>query len=256
MLKLANNNDSVFLHDLLNAKSAVATRIATYFNCYGTEMSYVYFWYQVIADKITAVVSKIDGNMTIFVSSGCDYDELKEFINIIGYETVFSTEETLDKIGLVPDKTGDILKLKCLIESDINIKISSDINMRKVYELLCDNESDSITKLEYLPWLSDFTFKKNRNSARIVAVEESLRFIGFAMTSAETENSAIISGIVTDKSYRSKGYATALLSTVSAQLLQENKSVFVMTATELNKKFYEKRGFIPIDRWGIIDRKI
>ena len=91
--------------------------------------------------------------------------------------------------------------------------------------------------------MSDFTYRKRRNSARIKCVRQEGGIIGCALTSAECENSAIISGVASDSSVRCKGIGkTAVLSLVD-ELKKENKEVYVIALNTAAEGFYEHIGF-------------
>lgn len=256
MLKLAEGDNFNDIYGFLEKSGAIGGRIGAYLKCYGTKMNFIYFWSQEINDKISAVISKVDGNMTVCADGNCDFEELREFVDIIGFKTLFARESTLLKMKITPYRKGDILMYNSETTNDISIPVSVNADLKLAYSLFKANVSESISDFEYLPWLSDFTYKRNRNSARVLCYEQDKKQVTFAMTSAETDNNALISGVVTDKNYRNKGLASKVVTALADSLLKENKKVFVMTATDKNKKFYENNGFICVDRWGMIDRMI
>ncbi len=256
MLKLVEENQIDEILTFLHTQGAIATRIGAYLKCYRTQMNFVYFWVQKQGAEISAVVSKVDGDMTVCTTDRTDFDEVKEFASIIGFNTLFMSVSAFRKMELIPDKTGDILEFTENTCMTMKPEISSRADMKRAYELFTKNQSEGISAFEYLPWLSDFSYKRNRNSARIICVEDGEKQICFAMTSAETDFTALISGVVTDNLHRNKGYASFLVNKLANDLKSENKAVYIMTATDNHTKFYENNGFICIGRWGMIDRKI
>ena len=72
------------------------------------------------------------------------------------------------------------------------------------------------------------------------------------MTSAETDKSALICGVVTDSNYRKRGFASALVTALSDELKKEKKAVYIMTANSNNRKFYEKNSFVCTGKWGSV----
>ncbi len=254
MLKLAEGDNLNHIHNFLEKSGAIGGRIGAYLRCYGTKMNFIYFWSQENNGEISAVISKVDGNMTVCDSDNCNFEELREFVNVIGFETLFARESALLQMGISPDKNGDILMYNAEKKNDTFIPVSENADLKLAYSLFKANVSESISDFEYLPWLSDFTYKRNRNSARVLCYEQDEKQVTFAMTSAETENNALISGVVTDINYRNKGLASKVVTALADCLLKEKKKVFVMTANDKNKVFYENNGFICVDRWGMIDR--
>ena len=120
--------------------------------------------------------------------------------------------------------------------------------MKIAFSMISENEGDGIAKLDYLEWLSDFTFKKNRGCARISAINEET-LVSFAMTSAETEKSALISGVFTDKTKRKQGFGERALLSLCKSLIEENKKIYIMTAETKMTAYYEKRGFSRCGGW-------
>lgn len=252
MLKLAEEHDVDSLVGFLENGGAIGARIGAYLRCYRTGMNEIYFWFQESDGIIATVVSKVDGNMTVCSTADSDFDEIKEFVRIIGFSSLFMHFSDFRKIGIEPDNEGAILEYCGNTEVSDTVEISSETDMKDAYELLKRCQSESISVPDYLPWLSDFTYKRNRNSARAKSVTRNSLQVCFAMTSAETEKSALISGVVTDSNYRKQGLASRLVTALSDELRNENKAVYIMTANENNRKFYEKNGFVQIGKWGSV----
>lgn len=252
MLKLAEEQVVDRLVGFLENQGALGCRIGAYLRCYRTEMNDIYFWFQESDGVITTVVSKVDGNMTVCSTESSDFDEIKEFVRIIGFSSLFMPYDDFCKIGIKPDNDGAILKYEGNSSlSDIS-EIVFETDMKVAYELLCRCQSESISMPDYLPWLSDFTYKRNRNSARARCIHCDGLQVCLAMTSAETDKSALISGVVTDSNYRKRGFASALVTALSDELKKEKKAVYIMTANSNNRKFYEKNSFVCTGKWGSV----
>lgn len=225
----------------------VGARVGAYLRAYRNDMPFAVFWEQIIDGEITAAVGKIDGNMTVCTDENADFSELSDFVRVIGFDTLFSRAETLRKLGL--DRVqGDIMKFSGESSRDETVKFN--IEPAALYALLCSvNRPGAVG--DYLPWLSDFTFRERRNMLRAVGIYENNRLVSCALTSAETETDAVISGVATDGESRGKGYAKKCVITLIDELKRLGKeNVFVMTEDPKLSGYYEKLGFKKSGEWG------
>lgn len=227
---------------------AIATRVGAYLRAYRTEMDFAMFWEQMTDGKITSAVSKIDGDMTVCISGETDFDELSEFIRVIGFNTLFSQAETFRYLSL-DCVHGDILKF--IGESEKSETVALTVEPKTLYELTCRVNKTEMLDSKYLPWLSDFTFRQRRDMLRAVGIFKDDKLVSCAMTSAETADSAIISGVATDEAHRRQGFAKSCVMTLADILKTLNKeSIFVMTETEVRTKYYENLGFVKTGEWA------
>ena len=64
-------------------------RIMSLAKAYGCEYPFARFYRQIDDnDKITAIASSLDGDITLCVSDGYDKNELSDFFNMLGYSTL------------------------------------------------------------------------------------------------------------------------------------------------------------------------
>ncbi len=247
MLRLINEEDIAEVLTFCDSE-AIGTRVGAYLKAYRTDMDFALFWQQIKDEKITAAVSKIDGDMTVCVSDSTDYDELSEFIRIIGFTTLFSQAEFFKKLNL-DCVHGDILKFKGSTKPDSAVKF--DIEPSALYRLAYCENSNEINKAEYLPWLSDFTFRQRRNMLNSVGIYDSETLVSCALTSAETEKSAVISAVATDKSHRRQGLAARCILALSYKLVKDGKeNIFTMTEKSELTEYYKSLGFVKKGKWG------
>lgn len=227
---------------------AVSVRIKGNLSVYKTEYAFAEFWAQYDEnEKITAVLSKINGECTLVFSDGANKAEIIAFLNFVGYNSLFLDAQKADALGICPDSQGDILCFDGNTQESPSADDSAD--MKAVFELISENEGKNVIKLDYLEWLSDFTFKSNRDAARLKALTRDGTLVSFAMTSAETENSAIISGVFTKENCRRQGMGKRVLTALCQTLVEKNKKVYILTAEKKMTAYYEKAGFKKVGRW-------
>ena len=69
------------------------------------------------------------------------------------------------------------------------------------------------------------------------------KLVSCAVTCAENETTAVITGVATLKKYRRNGFAKKCVIALANELKSENKRVYLITDNEKTKKWYEKMGF-------------
>lgn len=249
MIKKIEKNDVESVLSFLG-EDVFSVRIKANLSAYGTDYSFAEFWAQYDENNsVCAVLSKINGACTLVINEKADTDELKSFLFCFPYVSAFLSSENAALMDIDITHSGDIL-----VSDSESINAYGNIpdftDMKAAFELIRKNEGNSVAALDYLEWLSDFTYKRNRGYARLKAIEEDGKLISFAMTSAETKSSAIISGVFTDEDSRNRGYGEKVLMSLVSSLKSENKTVYIMTAEEKLTAFYEKRGFKKIGKWS------
>lgn len=246
MLKRLENKDIESVSAYLPS-DAVSLRIKANLTVYKADYPFCEFWAQYNEEnEITAVLSKINGACTLTFSDNADTEELISLIHFIGCSSLFLESEKADALSL-SGRSGDIL-VYCENKTDA-YEAENFCDMKEAFKLISENESESIAKLDYLEWLSDFTFKSNRSAARLKAITRNGELVSLALTSAETKDSALISGVFTREDKRKKGFGEKVLLSLVHTLENENKKIYIMTAEERMTRYYEKRGFKKNGFW-------
>lgn len=225
----------------------IGVRVAGYLSAYRTDYDFALFWLQEKDGTITSVISRIDGNMTVCSNENADFDELSEFMKVVGYETVFSYTFVLEKLKL-EFAHGDILKLEKFEKP--KIQAENIIDPKSLYNLGVLS-GGAYKKENYLPWLSDFTFRQKRNMLHAMGIYDEKKLVSCVATSAESETDAIISAVATDENYRNRGLAKSCVLTLANDLKSTGKSnIYVMTKSVVLSNYYERLGFVKIGEWG------
>ena len=107
----------------------------------------------------------------------------------------------------------------------------------------------------YLSFVSDFTFRQRRSMARGVCKHCDGKLISVAVTSCETENAAVISGVACDSSLRKKGYGKLTVLSMVYSLLKDGKTPYVIALNESAEGFYEHIGFVKTEIIAFVERE-
>ena len=209
-------NEIPFLESL----SAEAVKINCLYESYKNDSS-VMFWVQ---DERRAYISMTDGNMIIY-SVKADYEELTEFVDILGPACVFSDSETLEKIGRTPPENINVMYRN----ADIIGQIQSDsLSSKELYSLL---DVKGLSLPEYSYFAVDYCKRLNNGFAKYFALKNKCVAITF-----NCKNYAIINGLAS----RQKGFGSVALKGI---LHKNYGKEFLVCCRDSVIGFYEKNGF-------------
>lgn len=234
MLKISQSNSSFsFL-----PKDAYAARIQALFKTYGTRYSFAQFWIQ----ANTAAVSRVDGVMTVCCDSQADFEELRAFIQAVGFETLVCSYDTCVKLGYTPFASSYIVKYT----ADSSEKSEGSVpDLKQVYSLLC---TCGFSMGDYNSFLADFAARLNKGTAKISAIVSdsvdacaSALFIG--------EKSVLLGAVATNPEKRGQGLASKLVSALAAEMKGKKKEVFLFCREDGLLDFYKKIGFVDCGKW-------
>lgn len=255
MLKAVAKNDIQLVLNFLDG-DIISTRIASYLKSYGVDKDFVKFWMCVNGEDVTAVLSLFESSLLIKASEACDKDEVKTFLSMISYSNLSCNEDTLYLI----EPVEVILKQGYRFAGNRGNNVcenADESSLKAVYKLICESIPGSFanTKEAYLSFLSDFLFRNRRGLARCKCIRENGKVVACALTSAETETYALISGVASDSAFRKGGYGKRVVSAIVNELLKENKTVYVIALNDSARGFYEHIGFEKYEKIAYIERK-
>lgn len=78
------------------------------------------------------------------------------------------------------------------------------------------------------------------------------KIVSTAASTAETPELAMIIGVATHKSYRNRGFASAVISSLCSDLLREGKTVCLFYDNPAAGKIYNRLGFQEVGTWKML----
>lgn len=217
-------------------------RILSLLNAYGCKYPFARFYRQVNScGKVSAILSVLDKDFTLsFDNEFADKDEIKEFLSVIGFETLLCDESLhID----VPYEYGVVMKTYKKIKTSCNYDEVNKYNyLLDLYNFIeCDgNNFDS--------WYVDISHRIRHNSAKAFTLNVDNQIVSSVILSSIYQNNAIITGVRTNPKFRKKGYGSALVSTICSNVVGD---VYLMREKDKNESFYKKLGFENIGNWRI-----
>lgn len=227
---------------------ALGVRISSYLLTYGFDFEFVSYWLEEIDGEIVCVIAKFEQNITVCMNNKANGEQVREFLQVIGYATLQTRTSIAKALGFSEFEQKQMLKfasnkISSIFEPPLINKDTQ--NLKQCYELIAKSIPNSFesSKQAYNFWLSDFTFKKRRNLARIFTAEKNETCIACAMTASESKNEALMSGVACKENYRGTGLGKKVVLGLVDVLIKENKAVFIIALNDGVEKFYQKIGF-------------
>ena len=97
--------------------------------------------------------------------------------------------------------------------------------------------------------------KFESKAGRTYYIEEDEQIVSIASSTAENSLSAMIIGVATSEGYRKRGYTSAILSKLLADLLVDKESVCLFYDNPKAGNIYKRAGFQDIGMWTMIEKK-
>ncbi len=235
MIKLVSSGE---IFDNLPADPFCA-RITALFDTYGAT-DFALFWVQ---DECRAAVSRIDGAVTVFAGENADFEELSEFLKVIGYSDIVCSGAVAEKLNFSINDSSFIVKYTDDRPIDAS-GILTDYDKKEVYSLLC---SCGFSMGDYGAFLADFCSRLNKNTAFLSAIADDDGLCASASALFCGRKSVLLGAVATKESKRGRGYAERLVRYLTEMSRGE---VFLFCRNDALADFYRKCGFEICGRWA------
>lgn len=241
MIKLIEKNE---LPSVKFTDGFSVAKIKANFLAYGCGYDFLRVWYQHSEKgEVTALIEKFENTLFIAITSNADMEEIKEFIDVIGYNSIQAMPEVLRGLGL------DFKEYQVL---ELDVEQVGELppypNIKEVYELLYGEANRNITPTDFEGFYTDLSHKIRRNNAAAVTLKNS----AVCVASHITEDAAVISGVVVHSEAQKKGLGSEVLNQMTAAV--GRRKIFV-AAEETATPFYIKNKFKKTFKTAIYETK-
>ena len=247
MLELATNGTLPALMPFCEG-TLLGTYLACRARCYRADYDFVRFWYAKRDGRIRAIVGATDGAATVLADGGADFEELGCFLAMQGFSSIMTDEMTASRCSLTVRQRKTAFRFAGALPPAQDT--AADADMKAVYRLIAESIPGSFADTEeaYLRFLSDYTFRKNRGAARLCAVTEGENVLAAALTAAESDTAAVLSGVAVRAADRGKGYGKRVVLGLVHTLEAEGKTADVIALNENAEAFYRALGFTELQK--------
>lgn len=257
MLKILTENDLPSLLTFCKG-SILGTRIACYALTYGFDKDFLMLWGDKTENGFCCVAAKFENAVTVLANSDANFEELKEFIGIIGADSLTMNTGVAEMLNF---KEYDVKKgFKYIDEGSCTYIADNtdEADLKEIYSLISEAIPGSFKSSQeaYLTFLSDFTFRQRRGYAKAKCIHHDGTVVSSAITSAQSETEALMSGVACNESYRKYGYGKRTVLSLANELKSSGKTVYVIALNSSAEGFYKHIGFEECEKLAFIDRKV
>lgn len=254
MLKTAEEKDFSKICEF-SKKHPLAVHTVCKMKAYGTQRDFLKVWFNEDENGVSCAISSFFGAVTVSADERADFKEIKAFLDAYGYLSLCGEKSLLLSCGFSLTDEKTMFKFTEKAENDFEKAEGTD-DLKQVYCLISSSIPNSFSSDNeaYLSFLSDFTFRERRSLARVKVIKNENEVVSCALTSAESEIAALISGVASKESVRGMGLGKKTVLTLVDELKSENKDVYVIALNESAKGFYKKIGFSEALTVGYIER--
>lgn len=240
MIKSVDRSDEF---DLLGFEQNVfSARVKACYNAYGTGFKFADFWCQYSGSAVSAVISKLDGFVTVSALGGFDSEELAFFLNAVGCGSVFCSFDCAEKLSLLTLQSGTVMKKAC---SKVKTSAGGEIDYKSVYSLL-NERFDNIG--EYDLWFPDMSHRIRHGCAEVATKYEDGLLVSCAAKMFKTQDECIIGCVATKKEYVGRGYASGLVRGLTENF---DGTAYLCREENKNESLYKKLGFENSGVWAV-----
>ena len=228
---------------------------------YGVSNPNVDFWIQEKNNTIVSLILKYYDGMHIY--SKDDNADVMELVYLIKKEkplSIFSSCNLIKSIGdfiknynMSVGTIRELSNINCDYDFDDVVKDLSMTDYEKLSSLILN---DSIG-FEYTKdkLIGQFIERRKEKYGRNYIIKDKDRVIAHAGTGAENSKVAIMNFVITDSSYRSKGYGFKIICNLCSDLLEEGKKVYLINYTDISTALYSKVGFKEVYKIGRLTKE-
>lgn len=235
--KIENENE----FDSWKLRDIYSTKILSILKSYGTKYHFATFYKQ-IDDKnnITAIISKLDNDLTLALADDFDNSELVRFFCVTGFNTILSSDEF--EFGA---KYEEGMVMSCSTKHE-NTQILATIDeYPKLMDLFNFVDYEG---MDFKTWYVDISHRVRHNTAKAYTLTVDENIISSGILSAIYDRNAILTAVRTSDNFRKMGYGSYLVNHICSDV---KGTVYIMRDMNLNESFYTKLGFKNIGKWRI-----
>lgn len=252
MIRKVMSEEYTFVKELIRKDIFQNVYMYIDINLYGYETDKIKTWVLESDNHIKAVIYMYYNSIQLFqaVDLNCDdVAELSRFICDLKPEMVSGKVEPIEKIFRELNGEYEISKGVIMTKDRESESYAFDMcekaalgDCDEIAALICSD--DNIGGHYTVEILEEQLRDRMENSGcRSFVIREAGKIVSHAATYAELSELAVIGGVVTDVNYRRKGFAEKTISTLSSELIYENKSPILYCYYDRTIEWYKSMGW-------------
>ncbi|MDP4120763.1 MAG: GNAT family N-acetyltransferase [Bacillota bacterium] len=208
------------------------------------------FW-KVFDDNhnLIGVIGRIDSQIILHIRESVNLKEVSEFIQMISAKAILCDGNISLTLPNFKTNSGVVMKFENSYKNVSNTVINNP-PARTVYKLLKSCKSDTFFVPEFEDFYLDYSHKMRHECVRSTGIYNENELVAFAMTAAESYDSAVVAAVCVHPEFRNKGFGSQVVSTLVNELTIENKYIYIFRSKNENEDFYKKLGFCETGMWS------
>ncbi|QVK18686.1 GNAT family N-acetyltransferase [Mycoplasmatota bacterium] len=253
-VKVTNENLNVMM-DYVKKEPAINLFIIGDIEQFGLDVDFQEVYLQYQDNNITGCVLRYYQSVVIYSDiDDFNVDEVMNLINTFQYERISGKKTIIDRI--TPYLTGNYEVDECCF-CQLNETSQLDKPNKPIHSATIEDLDKIIPLLKMVGFYHKSYKQSNSNKikkqvGRVYYIEQDGIVISSAATSIETSVSAMIGGVCTHLEERKQGLASQVVSKLSFDLLNENKTPCLFYSNPEAGKIYHRLGFKAISNWTMI----
>lgn len=249
MFKRVENDDKYYIKEYIGKDYDKCLYLYLDLMKYGLNNENIKFWFDKKNNEIICVILKYYSGMHVFSKKhDCDYEEIAKLI-IEENPSIICAEKFLIKNlseYLRDFQYNEEYGWVRVLSKNINCENSSVVraneeDLKQISNLIINDPIGVF--YDFDDFVSQIKERENDNYARSYVIKENDKVISNASTSAECDEIAVLSNVITDKDYRCRGLATKVCSKLCNDLIGEGKRIFLINYSDESTALYDKLGF-------------
>ncbi len=232
--------DSVNAFDEWTKRDLFTVRILSLLKSYGCKYQFATFYKQIIDGRITAILSKLDGDFTLALDSGFDNEELVHFFCVSGYNSILCSDDFL-----LSPRFEEGVVMSCTAKREtvlLNADVDEYPKLMDLFNFVDYEEQD------FKAWYVDISHRVRHGTAKAYTLNVDGYTVSSGILSSIIDDYSILTAVRTDKEFRRMGYASTLVSYICCDV---KGIVYLMCDSESNERFYAQLGFETKEKWRI-----
>lgn len=234
-------------------RDAFGTKIAGYFKTYSADSASVRFWIQQNdGNIITAAVCRAYDSVVLSAATDADFEELLQFLRMIGFLTLSCEESVCRNLGLSPTRSGNIVRFERLLRPlRGEAQMPRYPDLRDVYSLLTSSGFDRLGGRD--EWIADVSRRMNRESAQWSVIYSGEMLVACACALFVADSAAFLGCVAAREDMRGRGLGGEAVLTLADRYSSDGRRVELFCKDGSIVDFYKKSGFVPVGRWAEYD---
>ena len=223
-----------------DSRDIFSVRILSLLKSYGCKYQFATYFKQVVDGKITAIMSKLDGDFTLSITDDADSDELVHFFCVTGYTSITCSDKFI--LGSRYDEGVVMYSDAKMDYSLVGVTVDEYPKLMDLFNFVDYNTMD------FKSWYVDISHRVRHGTAKAYTLCMGEDIIASGILSAIIDGHAIITAVRCGVEFRGMGYGSALVSAICNDV---SGRVHLMRDDGMNEDFYKRLGFVDNGRWRI-----